>query len=117
MAARTLSPELQRTFRVPGLTDAHTMLGLHREFIGEMTKSPATRRDESDPVKIQERAEKRSQDKMVQSGWYYRKNGRAFPTLKGACLGIWINLPPWKNIVDGRDRDRRTRYDRATGRY
>lgn len=115
--ARTLSPELQRTFRVPDVTDPHVMLGLHRKFIGEMTKSPATRRAESDPLQIQERAEKRSQDKMVLSGWYYRQKGRALPTVKGACLGIWINLPPWKNIVDGRDRDRRARYERATGRY
>jgi hypothetical protein len=112
--ARTLSPELQRIFRVPGVSDPVVMLRLHRQFVREMTKSPAVRRDESDPLQIQQRVERRSTDKMVQSGWYYREKGHTLPTLKGACLGIWINLPPWKNIVESRDRDRRARYARAT---
>lgn len=110
--ARTLHPKSQRILRAPGVSEPLALLHLHRHFVKDQTKSPAIRRPVSDPLAIQADVEKRVQQKMVKSGWYSLQEGGCVPTIKGACLGIWINLPPWKNILDGRDDRRRRRYQK-----
>jgi hypothetical protein len=62
------------------------------------------RRPLGDPLAFQMEAEARSEAQMTASGWFTNDGRRIRRTWKGACFGVWRELPPWSWVGRGRAR-------------
>lgn len=87
--------------RFPNEREAGRLYALHRELVrrrGVAVRSASL----EDPVAYQRRQELLTHQRMVSSGWYFAAGDELRPTWKGACLGAWKMLSPWKDRIAAR---------------
>jgi hypothetical protein len=96
------------TARFPTERDPARLYALHRALVrrrgGTQRRVPLT-----DPLAYQRRQEQLTHQRMISSGYYRVEGDELRPTWKGACLGAWKMLAPWKDRLAARDERLRQR--------
>jgi hypothetical protein len=95
--------------RFPSERDPARLYVLHRAAVAKLKGKVRRPSRIDDGVAYQYDQERKSRQWMIDSGYYRLDGDRLRSTWKGACLGVWRHLPPWRTLSERREERVRRR--------
>ena len=95
--------------RFPSERDPARLYALHRVAVASAKDKVRRPSQIADGIDYQHEQERKSRQWMIDSGYYRLDGDRLQSTWKGAFLGVWRHLPPWRTFSERRDERMRRR--------
>jgi hypothetical protein len=89
--------------RFPSEYDAARLYALHRAVTATFGNTVQRPVQVDDSVSYQLEQEQKGRRWMIDSGYYWLDGERVRLTWKGAYLGVWRHLPPWRTLAERHD--------------
>jgi hypothetical protein len=89
--------------RFPSERDPARLYALHRVAVAKVEGKVRRPSPIADGIGYQQEQERQGRQWMIDSGYYRLEGDRLQSTWKGAFLGVWRHLPPWRTLTERRD--------------